>query len=202
MMWIKICGITRLEDARMAEDLGADAIGFIFAPSPRQIEPGDAAEIADRVRVTRIGVFVDPTLEELEKTMSVCPLDKIQLHGRETPQFCRSVAAETIKGLRIRDRGIVESLPAYSGVWKILLDAYVPGKMGGTGRIIPEDLLQLFPSFDDIILAGGIGAANISGLFRRYRPFGFDISSSVEFSPGQKDAEKLKDLFNTIKNTR
>jgi phosphoribosylanthranilate isomerase len=202
LMWIKICGIKRIEDALTAQDLGADAIGFIFAPSPRRIDPEVAAEIAEVVHVIRVGVFVNPSMAILEETRRICPLDRIQLHGQERPAFCNAIKTDTIKGLRVRDRGIVEELKNYMEVWKILLDAYVPGIMGGTGRRIAEELLKQIPTFDNIILAGGINADNISDLYRRYRPFGFDISSAVERSPGEKDPKKMKNLFKKINDMR
>lgn len=197
-MWVKICGITRLEDALAAEEMGADAIGFIFATSPRQIRPEIAAQICEHIkRAKKVGVFVNSDVEELKRIKSLCGLDIIQLHGEESADLCRSLGGLLIKAFRARNRSIVSDILEFQDAWKLLLDAYVPGQRGGTGRQIDEEILRLIEDYSRVILAGGINAENVASILY-YRPFGIDVSSGVESEPGTKDLKKMKQLFNAI----
>jgi len=198
-MWVKICGITRLEDALLAEELGADAIGFIFAPSPRQMDPFGAAAIAKQLcHVAKVGVFVDREIGEIQEIRALCRLDAVQLHGNESPEFCRSLGGTMIKALRVRNETSLAQIAAYSGVWKVLLDAYDPGKLGGTGKWISADLLRSQPDFSRVILAGGITPENVLELIGAFKPFGIDVSSGVESAQGIKDRHKMGLLFEKI----
>ncbi len=198
-MWVKICGITRLEDALLAEELGADAVGFIFAPSPRQIDPFAAARIADDLHhVAKVGVFVNRSMSEIQEIRSLCHLDLVQLHGNESPKFCRSLGGTVIKALRVRDETSLAQIAAYDQVWKMLLDSYDPNKRGGTGKRINAELLRSQQDFSRIILAGGITPENVAELIGTFQPFGVDVSSGVENAPGIKDHDKLQLLFRMI----
>jgi phosphoribosylanthranilate isomerase len=196
-MWVKICGITRLQDALLAESLGASAIGFVFTESPRQITIDKAATIARSVKIARVGVFVDASLESVQQIKDRCRLDIVQLHGNESPDFCNAVGGRVIKAFRLRDRTVLSQIKSYKGIWKILLDAHVTGMPGGTGRQIQSDLLHAVKDFSNIILAGGIGAGNVQA-YRAYGPFGLDVSSSLESEPGIKERCKMEELFTQL----
>jgi len=197
-MWLKICGITRSEDAIRAEDLGADAIGFVFAKSPRQIDVATAANISRHIRVPRVGVFVNAELKEILEIRKQCGLDIIQLHGDESPEFCAALGGTIIKAFRVKNKGSLAKMDAYTSIWKILLDAYVPGQSGGTGKRINSRLLANM-DLSNIILAGGIRPDNLNSIVQKYAPFGLDVSSGVEGSPGVKNLKKMENLIKTVK---
>lgn len=197
-MWIKICGITRLEDALYAESLGVDAIGFVFAASPRQMTPDAAAEISKHIRTPKIGVFVNPELTVVQNIRKQCRLDVVQLHGDESPDFCRNLGGVIIKAFAMQNPATMDIAQSYTNVWKFLLDAFVPGKQGGTGRQIDPALLENV-DLSNVILAGGITPENAADYMMRYRPFGLDTSSGVEDAPGIKNKQKMETLIRTIK---
>ncbi len=197
-MWVKICGITRREDVVLAKELGADAAGFVFAPSPRRITAEKAADICGSLNgIAKVGVFVDAPLQDIKQIRRQCRLDIIQLHGDESPQYCRDLGGCVIKALSFKDRNTLDGLYGFNGVWRIILDAHVKGRRGGTGRRIKNLLLQEISDFSRIILAGGLNADNVSEI-KPYHPFGIDLSSGVEKSPGIKDAEKMQRLFTVL----
>ena len=196
-MWIKICGITRLQDAMYAESLGASAIGFIFASSPRQIDAFKAAEISRSVGIAKVGVFVDASLATIQQTVERCQLDYVQMHGNESPDFCHAINVPVIKAFRLKNIAMLRQLKKYN-VYRILLDAYVPGQMGGTGVTINNQFLSQIENFSNMILAGGIHAGNVRD-FLAYHPFGVDVSSGVESEPGIKDKAKMEKLFVVIR---
>ena len=199
-MWIKICGITRLEDACLVEQMGADAIGFIFTKSPRQIDVTTAAQISKHLHfVSKVGVFVNQSIAEVQEIRQQCELDVVQLHGDESPEFCQSVGGTVIKSFRLKDKSTLHKIKDYSKVWKILLDAYVPGKMGGTGKSINIKLVREIKDCSRIILAGGLNPGNVAAITGELSPFGIDVSSGVEQSPGIKDPQKLEQLFQAVK---
>lgn len=199
-MWVKICGMTRLKDARLAQDLGADAIGYIFAKSPRKITPLLASAISNNIKITKVGVFVNKPLEEIQAIRKECSLDIIQLHGEESPAFCDALGGKIIKAFRIKDEKSLARMKDYPMVWKFLLDAFVPGQRGGTGKRINTFLLEKIENPSQIILAGGLNPENVGQTLKNFSPFGIDVSSGVEKSPGIKDAEKLKNLFYQLNN--
>lgn len=192
--------MTRLKDARLVQELGADAIGFIFAKSPRQITPRLASAISDKTKIAKVGVFVNQPLEEIKAMRDKCGLDIIQLHGEESPEFCDALGGKIIKALRIRDEKSLAQMNNYPMAWKILLDAFVPGQRGGTGKRINSFLLNKIENPSQIILAGGLSPQNIRQTCQDFHPFGIDVSSGVEKSLGIKDDDKLYELFNEINN--
>jgi len=197
-MWIKICGITHSEDATKAAELGADAIGFIFANSPRQIDISSAAKISQNIKIPRVGVFVNAELKNIIDIRKHCNLDIIQLHGDESPEFCNALGGTIIKAFRVKNSESLIKIKLYSNIWKILLDAYVPGQSGGTGeKINPRYLTDL--DLSNIILAGGITPDNIKEIIQQYSPFGIDVSSGIEDSPGKKNHQKMKYVIETVK---
>lgn len=191
---VKICGITRLEDALAAIAAGADALGFVFYErSPRYIVPPMAAEIIHQLPpfVARVGLFVDAPAETVQQIATACHLDTLQFHGAETPDYCRALALPTYKAFRVRDRSILQQLPAYdTSAW--LLDAYVAGQPGGTGERFDWSLAAEAKSLGKpIILAGGLTPENVAEAIRQTQPYAVDVSSGVESAPGQKDPGKI-----------
>ncbi|MBN2412533.1 phosphoribosylanthranilate isomerase [candidate division KSB1 bacterium] len=197
-MWLKICGITRLEDAVKAENFGADAVGFIFAKSPRQIDVTIAEKLCSNIKIPKIGVFVNEELKKIMRIRKRCNLDIIQLHGDESSEFCKALGGTIIKAIRVKNEQSIEQIQAYTNVWKILLDTYIPGQAGGTGKQIDNRFL-INRDLSNIILAGGITPDNIDIILQKYAPFGLDISSGIEDSPGKKNIEKMELVIKKVK---
>ena len=190
---VKICGITNIEDAFHAADCGADALGFVFYPaSPRCIEPDDARRIIAELppMITTVGLFVDETSDRIRQTVEFCGLDTVQLHGEETPAQCFYPPCRVIKALRLKE-GMDDSLFSAYRVSALLLDAYVPGRPGGTGHCCDWEKARLIAARHRVILAGGLNPENVAAAVDRVRPYGVDVSSGVEKSPGHKDPEKV-----------
>ncbi len=191
---IKVCGITRVEDARAAVDLGVDALGFNFVPSsPRAIAPEAARRIIGDVPplVIKIGVFADTAPREVESVARHAGLDLVQLHGDESPEACALLGVPWYKALRVDDRFRPEDATRY-GRALFLLDGYVPGALGGTGRAFDWSLARRAGAHGRVILAGGLGPENIETAIDAARPFAVDVNSGVESRPGIKDAMRLE----------
>ena len=198
-MIVKICGITRAEDARLAASLGATAIGFIFWPSsPRAISPLRARAIVDALpaSVTTVGVFVNAGRDEIEAAADEANLQAVQLHGDETPDLARSLSRRVIKAIPLTG-DIDERVNEWPGIM-LLLDAHDAARRGGTGRVVDWDRAAAIARTHDIILAGGLGPGNVADAVARVRPAGIDVSSGVESSPGIKDPGKLRALFDAL----
>ena len=196
-MRVKFCGITNLEDAREAARLGAWAIGLNHHPqSPRFCQPDAAVEIGAelRRRLEVVGVFVDPTLDEVVAAAENESLTMVQLHGGEGPAFCREVGRRTgckvIKAMRVRSTADVRAAEAYRTDLH-LLDAYRPGQPGGTGESFDWDLLSGRESAVPLILAGGLTPSNVDEAIAASRPYAVDVASGVERSPGIKDHDLM-----------
>jgi len=191
-MFIKICGMTRRPDIDIAKKYGADAVGFIFATSPRQVTPEHVKSITTGLSgILKVGVFVDESLDRIRKIKNECNLDIIQLHGDESPEYCDALGGRLFKALRAKNAAILQSFHDYPENVKLLLDTYVTGKKGGTGKSIDFKILDQIADFSRVILAGGIGVDNAADLVRRYKPFGLDVNSKVESEPGIKDENKI-----------
>lgn len=189
-----------MEDALYAEELKADGIGFIFAKSPRQITPARAKAICSRINhVNRIGVFVNESMKTIRQIKEECGLDIIQFHGDENPQFCAAFGNQFVKVLRVKSIKDLNQIDQFKDAWKIVLDAFVPGQRGGTGKAIQKDVLEKIQNPDKIILAGGLKPDNISSILSKVNPFGVDVSSGVEKSPGIKDHKKMNEFINQIR---
>ena len=194
-MRVKICGITRIEDALAAVVAGADAIGFVFHPaSPRYVTPAQAAEIVAALPpfVTTVGLFVDAGEQRIRDTLTQVPLSLLQFHGDETQAQCRIYDLAWIKALRVQPGQDVAALmagwPSASG---ILLDAWHPTQHGGTGLQFDWSLVPKASAMP-IILAGGLTPANVAEAIRSTRPYAVDVSGGVEASKGVKDADKIE----------
>ena len=199
---IKICGITNAEDALAAAQFGADALGFIFAPSPRRIAPEKARQIIKVLPplVQTVGVFVDEDLGEVSSVAEMCGLDILQFHGSESADYCDSFDHRVIKAVRLRNRQDIKSLAKYDGVVQaLLLDTYVPDKVGGTGMTFNWEWALEAGKYGRIILAGGLSPENVATAISIVKPYGVDASSSLEQSPGVKDHEKIMQFIAEVR---
>jgi phosphoribosylanthranilate isomerase len=199
---VKVCGITSYRDASMALSLGADALGFNFFPrSPRYIAPAAARRIVDRLPpfVTKVAVYVNASdLYELEKDALNAGVDVLQLHGDETPEYCREFAHwKLIKTLRIGEGFLPEDLEKYP-VSAFLLDTRNPRLYGGTGKTFDWKLAGTIRTKRPLILAGGLCAENVADAIRTVRPYAVDVCSGVESAPGKKERRKLVAFMNEV----
>ncbi|MGH8070674.1 MAG: phosphoribosylanthranilate isomerase [Candidatus Entotheonellia bacterium] len=198
MVQVKICGITTLEDAEAAVEAGADALGFVFyPPSPRHVSPEQAEQIIQKLPpfVTTVGLFVDVAFDTVNDLAARCGLDRIQLHGRETPAFCRQVKQPVIKAFRIKNAESLAHLPGYT-VAAYLLDAHVEGALpGGTGASFSWELAARAKPYGPVILAGGLTPENVATAIAQTRPYGVDVSTGVECAPGIKDHRKVREFI-------
>ena len=197
----KICGITRIEDALIAAEAGADAIGLVFyAKSPRAVSIQQARDIVAALPafVTTVGLFVNASREELNDVLAGVALDLLQFHGDESPAECESYQRPYIKALRVKPGDDIAQLAApYAKARGILLDTYVPGVPGGTGAafdwsLVPSGLPQ------PVILAGGLSAANVQAAIEQVRPYAVDVSGGVEAGKGIKDAAKIRAFMRAV----
>ncbi len=203
-MKVKICGITSYEDAALALDAGADALGFnFFAPSPRYIEPRDASAIIRRLPpfTVTVGLFVNvERIERLEETVLTAGVQVIQLHGDEDPAYCRRLAKyPLIKAVRVGDKP-VELDPDSYPVRAFILDVKDDAIFGGTGKSFDWNLVRDIDRKRPIILAGGLRPDNVQAAIRVVRPYGVDVCSGVEREPGKKDPGKLAEFMNEVRN--
>lgn len=201
MTRIKICGITRLEDALDAVLSGADALGLVFYDkSPRYISLEQAAQIVDAIPpfVTLVGLFVNATAAEVHKVMQAVPLDALQFHGEEDPVFCAQFGRPYLKAVRVKAGvDLVQYAADFAGAQGLLLDAYVEGMPGGTGSSFDWDLIPLDLPLP-VILSGGLNPANVAAALKKVRPYAVDVSSGVEERKGIKDAAKIAAFINEI----
>ena len=190
---IKICGITRPEDARIAVDLGADALGLVFyGPSPRCVSVDQALEIARVVPpfVTLVGLFVNETKLTVRRVMEAVPVQLLQFHGDEEESFCRAFHAPYIKAARVRPGlDLLKYAASYPSAQGLLLDAYAEG-YGGSGKTFDWSLIPSALSLP-LVLSGGLDAGNVAQAVRSVRPWAVDVSSGVEAAKGIKDAAKI-----------
>ncbi|RMG91221.1 MAG: phosphoribosylanthranilate isomerase [Zetaproteobacteria bacterium] len=190
---IKICGITRLEDALEASRLGVDAVGFVFyEASPRFIDPVKAAGIIRLLPpfVSAVGLFVNPTQDQIDEVLQYCPLGVLQLHGDETPEFCEAQVRRVIKAIHVETEEDLRHARNYP--CSVLLDTKAPpGVYGGTGQRFDWTMVRNFRHEHPIILAGGLDADNVQQALAIRHWFAVDVSSGVEHSPGIKDHEKM-----------
>ncbi|PID61548.1 MAG: phosphoribosylanthranilate isomerase [Gammaproteobacteria bacterium] len=200
---VKICGITRREDAELAETLGADAIGFVFVPrSKRHVAPSTAAEISRELgpMVQRVGLFLDAEAAHVAAALDRLPGLLPQFHGRETAAFCESFGVPYIKALGGRS-GWPDSdeIAAYAGASAFLLDSHEPGELGGTGQVFDWSGMPVVrPRY--MILAGGLHAGNVGKAIADIAPHAVDVSSGVETSPGVKCRRKLGAFFDAVRS--
>ncbi len=201
MMQVKICGITNIKDALCAAENGTAAVGFIFyPPSPRYIDPQKAREIIDGLRdnPVKVGVFVNETAEEIIRIYECCRLDMIQLHGDESPEFCRQFPkGRVIKALELKNPEDLIKAAMYD-VAAILVDSRHAGLYGGTGKTSNWELAGMVTK--PLILSGGLNEGNVVEALRMVNPAALDVNSGVESSPGKKDHAKIGRIMQIIKD--
>ena len=201
---VKICGITRLEDALHAVNTGADALGFVFYDkSPRHVSASQAAAICTALPpfITRVGLFVDAPADFVKNVLQAVSLDLLQFHGDETPAYCAQFGKSYIKAVRVQaTTHLLKYAADFDGACGLLLDAYVSGVPGGTGesfdwKLIPKN----FPR--PIVLSGGLTPGNVATAVEQTRPWAVDVSSGVESSQGIKDPQKVAQFISNAKAT-
>jgi phosphoribosylanthranilate isomerase len=201
---VKICGITNIDDAVAAMDMGADLLGFNFYPdSPRYITPEKAEGIINKLPafIDTAGVFVNASVEQIHEINAVCQLDWVQLHGDEDPEFCRSLLThnvKTMKAIRVKDQADIERAEGFF-TDAVLLDAFDPEKYGGTGLTFDWNIIGHIGK--RVFLAGGINPDNAADAVR-LGVYGIDVCSGIEAEPGKKDHNKMKKLFDNIRHLR
>jgi phosphoribosylanthranilate isomerase len=197
---VKICGLTNLEDALAATDAGADALGFVFADSPRRMS-------VDRVRgivrdlptfIVTVGVFVDHDLDEMIKITDACGLDRVQVHGDRTDDAAAFFGRRAVKAVRVKP-GLARDWAADPQA-ALLLDAWSPDQAGGTGRTFDWSQAVEPARIRPIILAGGLTPENVAAAVQQVNPYAVDVSSGVETSPGRKDHDRLQRFIDNAKN--
>jgi phosphoribosylanthranilate isomerase len=202
MVRVKICGLTNLEDALAAARLGADALGFVFADSPRRVEPDVVRAIVRRLPplVTTIGVFVDQPRSAVLRIMGHCGLDLIQLHGRETEAEARAFGRRVIKALAVGD-GRPPAIESYPDCL-LLLDTFSTRAAGGTGRSFDWDLAAGAARKRPVILAGGLNPDNVAQAIDLVQPDAVDVCSGVEISKGKKDHDRMASFIDRVRRAR
>ncbi|EAE1292328.1 phosphoribosylanthranilate isomerase [Listeria monocytogenes] len=199
-MIVKICGLKKAVDVAAAVDNGADMIGFVFAKSKRQVTVEKAHELAKNIpaNVKKVGVFVNPTEEELTAAIKGVPLDIVQLHGQEPAKQANRTDVEVIKAFPVKDGKIPTNINDYPNAY-ILLDAPAEEYEGGSGKTFDWDKINRdMLTKNKLIIAGGLNAQNVQEAIKRFEPYAVDISSGVETN-GEKDPEKIKYFIKTAK---
>jgi len=197
-MKIKICGITNVEDAKVAWESGADALGFVlYAKSPRYVEPQLIKSIVSTLPpfVVSVGIFVNESSKTVQNIMEKCGLTYAQLHGDESPEYCATLGRPILKALRLKDRSSFLSLAEYrgrAGVKGFVVDTFSESAYGGTGQTTDWSLAAEVANATTILLAGGLTPDNVQEAITQVQPYGVDVSSGVEASPGKKDHDKVR----------
>lgn len=203
MTRIKICGITREQDVLAVANSGADALGLVFyEKSPRHVGVEQAAKLESVVPpfVTVVGLFVNPTVAYVRQVLAKVPLDVLQFHGEEAPEFCAQFGRPYLKAIRVKAGvDLVECAARYTGAQGLLLDAYVEGTQGGTGELFDWALIPHGLPLP-VILSGGLHTGNVAAAIRQVRPYAVDVSSGVEATKGIKDAAKVAAFIKEVKN--
>ncbi|RMH02679.1 MAG: phosphoribosylanthranilate isomerase [Nitrospirae bacterium] len=202
---VKICGITSLKDALCAAEAGADALGFVFfKKSPRYIEPQLAKSIIAQLPplLVPVGIFVNEELDYVRTLIDECGLALAQLHGDEPPTYCEALGRPVLRGIRLRDRRTFLAMAEYRGRARVrgfVIDAYHEAAYGGTGQQADWNLAAEVATAAPILLAGGLTPDNVEEAIRRVQPYGVDVSSGVESSPGKKDPSKVHAFIHAVK---
>lgn len=201
MVRVKVCGITNRQDAFLAADAGADALGFVFASSPRQVSPSRARQIIKSLPpfVDKVGVFVNEKPERVKEIVNFCLLGAVQLHGDESPSYCsKFFGCKVIKAFSVKD-----NLPPGISDYKVdayLLDTYCKEKRGGTGKVFNWEVASKVKQLGTpLILSGGLGPDNVKEAVGKVRPFAVDVASGVEQRPGKKSPQKMKEFILTVR---
>jgi phosphoribosylanthranilate isomerase len=203
MAKVKICGVKTVRDALWAARCGADALGFNFVPgTPRCCDPERVRPIVMELPpfVSAVGVFANARPDRVREIAEQCGLDYVQLHGRESAAECSHLSdLHVIKAFRVRTEKDLRQLQRYN-VEAFLLDAYVKGKLGGTGQSFRWEIAQGARRWGQVILAGGLTPDNVAEAIREARPYAVDVASGVEEEPGRKDKEMVKNFIRSAKS--
>ncbi len=204
---IKICGITRTEDALIAVSLGVDALGLVFyKPSPRAVSISQAQEIVNSLPafISKVGLFVDAEANDVKETLEQVNLDYLQFHGDENEEYCASFGKPYIKAIRVKkDIDLSASVASYKSASGLLLDAWHPNLLGGTGEVFDWTVLKDYKNMQfDLILAGGLDSGNVAEAIDLLKPYAVDVSSGVEVSAGIKSAAKIQDFVKEVSRVR
>ena len=202
MVRVKVCGITNSDDAFRAVELGADALGFIFYKgSKRYIDPRDAHRIISSLPpfISSVGVFVNQTVPEIKGAVETSGVDTVQLHGDETPEFCAMLPYKLIKAVRVKDTVNSDQVELYP-VRAILFDKHTDEMYGGTGTSFDWGVLKGINISKKVILSGGLTPENVSRAIEIVKPYGVDVSTGVEDSPGKKNHMKMRKFIEAVKN--
>lgn len=203
MIKIKICGITNKQDAINAVGLGVDMLGFVcYKKSKRYVEPKIIKDIVNELPpyVAKVGVFVDEDFEKVSEIAQDCLLDILQFHGEESPEYCNKFkdSYKVIKAFRIKDKNSLKGINDYNADF-YMLDTYSPKLVGGTGQCFNWDVLAGYEFLKPVILSGGLTPLNVSQAIDVVSPYGVDVSSGVEDSPGKKDPELMKKFVEKVR---
>ena len=207
-MYVKICGITKSDQAEAIAEMGVSALGFICVPNtPRYIDPAQIRIVTNALpaSVDRVGVFLDASMAEICQVVRSTGLNCVQLHGGESPEFCHAFKSaipkiKLIKALRIRSQESLKQVDNYcAGVDAVLLDAYDPKLAGGTGKTINWEMLKDFRPNCPWWLAGGLSPENVAIALQHLQPDGIDVSSGVEIAPGNKDLDRVRQLLEAVR---
>ena len=204
MLRVKICGITTVSDARAALDLGADAIGVVFAESPRRVSIKEAAKISRAVGpwAALVGVFVKESPAFIRRVARECGLSAIQLHNDWTPGELKEFeTVKVIKTFRVDSHFNATRLKNYHAADAFLFDTKIDGRMGGTGKTFDWKILKKIAFKKPVIISGGLNPGNVSKAVRFFKPYGVDVSSGVEKSPGKKDLRLVREFIRIAKKT-
>ncbi len=205
---IKMCGLTRIKDVEAGIDAGLDALGFIFYDkSPRNIRPDFVRSVVAKMPpfIHCVGVFVDRDREEVEELVEYCGLSHAQLHGKEDPKYCERLQrfvspCHVIKAFRVGDQSTSADFSPYNGVAHgYLLDTYLKGNAGGTGKVFDWSLIEKLNLQRPVILAGGLSVDNVKDAIKHVNPFGIDVNSGIEIEPGIKDHSKLNEFVRKVR---
>jgi phosphoribosylanthranilate isomerase len=196
---VKICGITNIEDALAAASLGVDAVGFVFAPSLRRVEPSTAREIIRRLPglLVKVGVFVNQDFSEVEAIAAECDLSALQFHGDESPEYCERFSLPTLKAIRIKNLDSLKEMERFPRS-HLLLDTFSSTQAGGTGVSFPWEIARTAKEGRDFILSGGLNPGNVREAIQYVRPFGVDVSSGVESMPGKKERVNMMEFLKQV----
>ena len=194
---IKICGITRLEDALAAANYGVDALGFVFAPSKRKVDPEKAQQIISQLPpfIIKVGVFMDQPVEYVKKVYGFTNIDLVQLHGKETTEYCNSISKPVIKSIQVNGNESRDYL--LSVIKKYNTAGFILDPGAGSGVTFNWEIISEINQ--PLIIAGGLNPENVGTLVKQYQPYAVDVSSGVENSPGEKDTEKVKKFTEEVR---
>ena len=198
---VKVCGMTRLEDTLLAIEGGADAVGFIFyKKSPRYVSAKTVKAIIGALPpfIETVGVFVNETADRINRIADSCKLSAVQLHGNESSVFCKKISRKVIKAVRVKGKDSFDGLSSYK-VSAFLLDAYSDQQQGGTGETFDWRLVSEGKKYGPVILAGGLDPSNVEHAIRKVKPYGVDVCSGVEMTPGIKDPSRMKKFIKAAK---